>query len=103
MLFFRTFFIVLTLFGLFNTVYSEQTSTISNPTQVHPAKLNINKATLNELMAIKGITKSKAKSIVAYYKKHGDFKSLDDLKKVRGFKKLKPEQLKNIQDQLTIS
>lgn len=65
------------------------------------AKVDVNKASAKDLMKVKGISAAKAKAIVAYRKKHGDFKSLDDLKMVKGFKKMNEEQLKSIQDQLT--
>jgi competence protein ComEA len=54
-------------------------------------------------MAVKGLSASKARAIISYRKQHGDFKSLDDLKQVKGFSKLSDDQLKSIQDQLTIS
>jgi competence protein ComEA len=65
-------------------------------------KVNINKASAKDLMKVKGINASKARAIVAYRKKHGDFKSLDDLAKVKGFTKMKAEDMKAIEDQLTI-
>jgi competence protein ComEA len=65
-------------------------------------KVDLNKASKKDLMAIKGINSSKAKAIISYRKKHGDFKSLDDLKEVKGFKKMNDDELKSIQDQLTI-
>lgn len=66
------------------------------------AKVNLNTATAKDLMKVKGINGPKARAIVSYRKKHGDFKSLDDLKMVKGFKKMKDDQLKSIEDQLTI-
>ena len=65
-------------------------------------KINLNKATVKELMKVKGLNASKARAIVAYRKKHGDFKSTDELANVKGFKKMKPDTLKEITDQLTI-
>ena len=65
-------------------------------------KVNINKASVKELMKIKGINASKAKAIVAYRKKHGNFKSLDDLSKVKGFTKMKASSMKTMQDQLSV-
>lgn len=65
-------------------------------------KVNLNKATTNDLLKVKGLNASKARAIVSYRKKHGDFKSLDELANVKGFKKLKPETVKEIQDQLTV-
>ncbi|TAK78269.1 MAG: helix-hairpin-helix domain-containing protein [Gammaproteobacteria bacterium] len=65
-------------------------------------QVNLNTATAKELMKIEGINATKAKNIVSYRKKHGDFKSVDELANVKGFKKMKPEMLKKIEDQLTI-
>ena|SRR3990167_8306342 len=65
-------------------------------------KVDLNKATTKDLMKVKGLSSSKAKAIVAYRKKHGDFKSLDDLSNVKGFKKMSTENLKAIQDQLLL-
>lgn len=65
-------------------------------------KININKATAKDLMKIKGLNAAKARAIVAYRNKHGDFKTLDDLSHVKGFKKVKPETMKEIQAQLTV-
>src|SRR5690242_4610647 len=47
-------------------------------------KVDLNKASTKELAKVKGLNANKAKAIVAYRKKHGDFKSVDDLKEVKG-------------------
>ncbi len=69
------------------------------------AKMNVNKASVKELMKVKvdgkNLGAAKAKAIVAYRKKHGDFKSLDDLANVKGFKKMKPDMMKALEDQLS--
>lgn len=65
-------------------------------------KVNLNKASAKELMKVKGLNAAKARAIVAYRKKHGDFKSTDDLMNVKGFKKMKSETVKEIQDQLSV-
>ena len=84
-----------------------QTADASSTAQAQTAapadqnKVDINKATGKELMKVKGLSANKAKAIVAYRKKHGDFKSLDDLKLVKGFKRMKDDHLKQIEDQLT--
>ncbi|PKO87655.1 MAG: competence protein ComE [Betaproteobacteria bacterium HGW-Betaproteobacteria-12] len=49
------------------------------------AAVNINTATVDELDAVKGIGPSKAKAIVDYRDKNGPFKSVDDLKAIKGF------------------
>lgn len=66
------------------------------------AKVDLNKASAKDLMKVKGLNGPKARAIVSYRKKHGDFKSLDDLKMVKGFKKMKDSEMKAIEDQLTI-
>lgn len=71
-------------------------------TSAESLKVDINKATVEELAKIKGMNHAKAKSIVSYRKKHGEFKSLDELKEVRGFKKMNEKALKDIQGQMTI-
>lgn len=49
------------------------------------AALDINTATAEQLeKELKGVGPVKAKAIVDYRKKHGAFKSLDDIKKVDG-------------------
>lgn len=49
------------------------------------AAVNINTAGVAELDAVKGITPKKAAAIVEYRDQNGPFKSLDELKKVKGF------------------
>ena len=47
-------------------------------------KVNINRATADELTAITGIGPKTAQKIVAYRKKHGAFKNADELLNVKG-------------------
>ena len=46
--------------------------------------ININTCTLDELMEINGIGKTKAEAILEYRESNGDFNSIDDIKKVDG-------------------
>lgn len=49
------------------------------------AAVNLNSATAEELEAVKGLGPKKAAAIVEFREKNGPFKSLDDLKKLKGF------------------
>jgi competence protein ComEA len=62
------------------------------------AAVNINTATKDELVTLKGIGDKKAQAIIDYRKKNGDFKSVDDLEKVDG---IGPGTMKQIRSQLT--
>ena len=50
----------------------------------HSAKVNINTATVKELVSLKGIGEKKAESIVEYREKIGSFAMIDELKGVKG-------------------
>ncbi len=62
---------------------------------VPKGKININKAGLDTLTQLKGIGPEKAKAIMAYRRKVGSFKKIEDLMQVKGigektFKAIKP-------------
>ena len=59
------------------------------------AAADLNSATVKELEAVKGIGPAKAKAIVDYREKNGSFKSVDDLKNVKGFGKKTIEKLRS--------
>ncbi len=65
-------------------------------------KVNLNKADAKALMQIKGMTAYKAHAIVAYRNKNGEFKNTAELEKVRGFKRMKPEEIKPLSDHLVL-
>ncbi len=48
-------------------------------------KLNLNTATVDQLMQLPGVGPSKAERVVAWRGKHGPFKRVADLRKVKGF------------------
>ena len=49
------------------------------------AAVNLNTATASELEGVKGLGPAKAKAIIDYRSANGPFKSVDDLKGVKGF------------------
>lgn len=61
-------------------------SKTSKPTQAFAAKLDINQATLTDLIKIPGIGKSKAQNIIKYRTK-SPFKTLDELENIPGIGK----------------
>lgn len=67
--------------------------------QIVFAAVNINTATVDELDAVKSITPAKAKAIVEYRTQNGPFKSLDDLKNVKGFRE---KSIAKVRSELTV-
>lgn len=59
------------------------------------AKVNLNKATAEELMSLPGIGQSKANSILAYRQEHGRFQSIEELKNISGIKEGVFEKIKD--------
>ena len=62
-------------------------------------KININTAAKEELMTLSGIGASKAESILKYRQEHGNFQSIEDLKKIEG---IKDGVFNKIKDDITI-
>lgn len=62
----------------------EPTRVISTCHEKIRYRININTADQNELMLLPGIGEQKANAIVNYRKKHGDFRSINELYKING-------------------
>jgi len=66
---------------------------------VTKTKININKATVAELKTLPCVGKKRAQAIVDYRTKNGNFKSVDDLKVIKGLSK---KCLTKIADKATV-
>ncbi|GIW40220.1 MAG: hypothetical protein KatS3mg076_0797 [Candidatus Binatia bacterium] len=62
-------------------------------------KVNVNTASVEELMTLKRIGRVTAERIVAHRNEHGPFRKIEDLLAVRG---IGPETLEAFRDQVTV-
>ena len=98
------FLVAALLAGLSLKVYRKHNSIIDvkiksfdyEPSQDAPLKININEADEEALARLDGIGPSLAGRIIAYRSERGSFRSIEELKKVKGlgeklFKKIKDE------------
>ncbi len=75
-------------------------SKVTVPSSETPSgKININTATVSELMTLDGIGEVKAKAIVEYREKNGYFKSIDDITLVKG---IGEKTLEKNRDKITV-
>lgn len=77
--------------------YKQELSNFSdNELESVSTKININTAGVNELVLLPGIGKKTARKIVKYRKKHGRFKRLKDLRRIKGIGKKKLKKIKGL-------
>ena len=62
----------------------EFTATLDYLTASFPPKINVNRANATQLMSALGLTTQEAAAVVTYRDKNGNYKTIDDLKKVSG-------------------
>jgi competence protein ComEA len=58
-------------------------------------KLNINTATVEQIDMLPGMSKKKAEAVVEYRTANGNFKTLEDLMKVKGIKQKTIDRIKD--------
>ena len=69
--------------------------TAGGSTAKEKVKVNLNTATREELMTLKGIGEAKADDIIAYRESHGGFQKIEDIKKISGIKNAAFEKIKD--------
>ena len=73
---------------------------VAAPAFAEGSPITVNTATAAELATLKGIGPSKAQAIVEHRDKNGQFKSVDDLKLVRG---IGDKMLEQLRPQVTVA
>ncbi len=94
------FFGGLSMIAAEKVLAAQPKATLQLQGQAQPSVMvNVNKATTEELIKVRGIGPVMAKRIIEYRDKNGMFKSIDDLTQVQG---IGGNKLQRIKDQVTV-
>ena len=69
---------------------------IQNSQSKNGGKINLNRATKEELMTLPGVGEAKAESIIRYRKNKGAFSSIDEIMQISGIKETLYEKIKDL-------
>lgn len=86
-------------FTLVGGAFSAQAASSAEAKASVQAPVNLNQASADQLIALKGIGPKMAERIIAYRQEHGPFKTVDQLVQVKGIGNMKFQKLK---DQVTV-
>jgi len=90
------FMIVALVLGMTSPVLCTSATDVAKQAAGQATKININKADTAQLESLPGIGPETAKGITEYRKAHGGFKSVEELKEVKGIGDKKYDAIKNM-------
>lgn len=101
---FRFIVLAIALFMWFTPLHAQESDTVPTVAmQAVSPLINLNQASVKELTAMKGMSLAKAKAILSYRKRHGEFKTLAELRQVKGFAKMKAAKFNAFIQQLKLT
>jgi competence protein ComEA len=82
-----------------DSVFAARSTTPAPPASLVQPRVNINAATATELDILPGVGPAMARQIIDYRTAHGPFKTLDELRSIKG---MGPKKLEKLQPMVTL-